>query len=79
MSGYKRPSGTRLIRALIRHGYKMKSYYKGSHVFLIDPNNVDSFAVVPNIRKTLKIGLLEGIRKQLKLSRNKFIEILRDC
>ena len=80
MNKYKKPKGTRLIRALTKHGYEIKNYCRGSHVFLINPKNKNSYAVVPNTRKTLKIGLLEDIRKkELKISKNKFIEILRDC
>ena len=80
MSGYKKPTGNRLIRALTKNGYEIKNYCKGSHVFLIHPKNKNSYAVIPNTKKTLKIELLEGIRKdQLKVSRNKFIEILEDC
>lgn len=80
MGKYKKPTGIRLIRALTKHGYEIKKHCKGSHVFLIDPQNANSYAVVPNTRKTLKIGLLEDIRKnELKISLDKFIEILRDC
>jgi predicted RNA binding protein YcfA (HicA-like mRNA interferase family) len=80
MIRYKKPTGDRLIRALAKNGYEIKKFCKGSHVFLIDPNNKDSYAVIPNTRKTLKVGLLEDIRKnELKISEEKFMEILRDC
>ncbi len=79
MNEYKKPKGIRFIRALIKHGYEIKNYCKGSHVFIIHPQNKDSYAVVPNTRKALKIGLLEGVRKSLKLSRTQFFKILEDC
>ncbi len=80
MGEYKKPTGIRLIRALTKHGYEIKKYCKGSHVFLIDPKNENSYAVIPSTRKTLKIGLLEDIRRnELKISMDRFIEILRDC
>ncbi len=79
MDRYKNPNGNRLIRALTKNGYEIKKYCKGSHVFLIHPENKNSYAVVPNIKKPLKTGTLEGIRKdQLKISKNKFFEILED-
>jgi len=80
MNRYKRPTGIRLIRALLKYGYEIKRQGKGSHVFLISPKNNNSYAVIPNTRKTLKMGLLEDIRKnELKISKDRFIEILRDC
>lgn len=42
MGEYKKPKGIQLIRALTKHGYEIKKYCKGSHVFLIDPKNENS-------------------------------------
>lgn len=45
MNRYKRPTGIRLIRALLKYGYEIKRQGKGSHVFLISPKNNNSYAV----------------------------------
>ena len=80
MGKFKKPTGKRFIRALTKNTYEIKRYCEGSHVFLIHSSNKNSFAVVPNTTKTLKQGLLEGIRKdQLKISMEEFETILRDC
>jgi len=78
MSEYPSVTGKKLIKALIHIGY-IKVRQDGSHVSLRHPDNPSIVPVIPNITKDLKKGLLEGIKRQLKLSREEFIEILRDC
>lgn len=78
MSEYPSVTGKRLIKKLIRIGY-IYCRKKGSHVSLRHPENPLIVPVVPDITKDLKKGTLEGIKKQLRLSRKEFIEILRDC
>ena len=78
MSEYPSVTGKRLIKALLRLGYII-SGQEGSHFSLRHPQNPFIIAVVPNITKDLKKGTLEGIKKQLKLKRKEFLEILRDC
>jgi len=78
MSEYPTVTGKKLIKALTRIGY-IKVRHDGSHVSLRHPDNPLVIPVIPDIAKDLKKGLLEGIKRQLKLSREEFIEILRDC
>lgn len=78
MSEYPSVTGKKLIKELLRRNY-IKIWQDGSHVSLRDPNVPSIFCVVIDTAKDFKRGTLEGIRKQLKLSREEFIEILRDC
>lgn len=78
MSEYPSVTGKKLIKALTCIGY-IKVRRDGSHVSLRHPDNPLVVTVIPDITKDLKKGLLEGIKRQLKLSRKEFIEILRDC
>lgn len=78
MTKYKIVTGKRLIKAILKNNYIKKSQ-SGSHVFLI--NTIDKFkiAVVPDTTEDLTRGLMEGIRKQMKLTKKEFIEILGSC
>jgi len=78
MSEYPSVTGRRLIKALIRLGY-IKIRQDGSHVSFRHPDNPKIITVIQDTIKDLKKGTLEGIKKQLKLSRKEFIEILRTC
>jgi predicted RNA binding protein YcfA (HicA-like mRNA interferase family) len=56
-------SGTRLVRALERTGFR-KVHRKGSHVMLVHPADPTRIAVVPvHKSKTLPLGTLRAILK----------------
>lgn len=79
MDKYGKPTGKRLIRALKKNGYK-KIKQEGSHVIM--QSNVDKKKIfsVPNYTETLSSDLLERIRtRNLKISKEEFGEILKDC
>lgn len=79
MSIFPKVTGKKLIRALLRFGLVRKKKQNGSHVFIYDPKDLIKSTTVPNSIFDLKPGTLHDIRKQLKLSEEKFLEILRDC
>jgi len=74
----KSVSGKRLLKSLIRNGY-IKVRQKGSHVSVRDPNDHSAFAVVVCTSDDLLPGTLDSIKRGLKLSRKKFLDILNDC
>ena len=84
MSDYPIITGRRLIKALSRKKYievkRMKGKRgKASHVVIRHPEDKTIVTVVIDTRDDLKKGTLGSIRRQLKLSREEFIEILKDC
>ena len=70
-------SGKRLIKALKRIGYIVRSQ-KGSHVFLYHPDNHRSCGSIPS-NTNLQTGTLLGIQKQFGFTDERLSEILRDC
>ena len=78
MSEYPSVTGKKLIKELLHRGY-IRCRTKGSHVSLRHPENLFIITVIPDVTKDLGKNLLGDIKNQLKLSREKFIEILRDC
>ncbi|MCJ7727998.1 MAG: type II toxin-antitoxin system HicA family toxin [Actinobacteria bacterium] len=79
MAKYKVPTGIRFVKALQKNGYKLIRQ-KGSHAIMQSRVNKIEIFSVPNVKYDLDIGLLEDIRKNnLKVSLQKFIEILKDC
>ena len=52
---------------------------KGDHIFIRHPFDHVSSTVVQNISDDLEIGVLNAIRKQLKLSKEEFIDLLKEC
>jgi predicted RNA binding protein YcfA (HicA-like mRNA interferase family) len=84
MHNYPILTGNRLIRALTKKGYiivknKKGKRGKGGHIFIRHPFDPVRSAVVQNISDDLEIGVLNAIRKQLKLSKEEFIDILKEC
>lgn len=84
MSDYPTVTGKRLIKALLRKKYIEVKRRKGkrgkaSHVSIRHPKDKTKVAVVIDTKDDLQKGTLGSIRRQLKLSRERFIEILRDC
>jgi predicted RNA binding protein YcfA (HicA-like mRNA interferase family) len=77
MSNSPAVSGKRLIKALKRIGYLVKSQ-KGSHVFMYHPDNPRSCGAVPS-NTNLKKGTLMGIKKQFGFSDEEFDTLLRQC
>ena len=81
MSKYPIISGKRLIKALLKEGYieykgRRGKLGKGSHVSMKHPSNNRIITIVPNTSKDITKGLLATIRRQLKLSKEEFINIL---
>jgi predicted RNA binding protein YcfA (HicA-like mRNA interferase family) len=84
MSNYPSVTGKRLLKALLRRKYivvKRKSGKRGkaSHVVIRHPIDKTRVTVIVNTTEDLKKGTLGAIRRQLKLPKKDFIEILRDC
>ena len=84
MSDTPAVTGNRLIKALLRNKYigikRMKGKRgKASHVVIGHPKDKTRVTVVIDTKDDLKKGTLGSIRRQLKLSREEFIEILQDC
>jgi len=78
MSEYPSVTGKKLIKELLRRGY-IHCRTKGSHFSLRHPENPFIITVIPNTTKNIGKDLLGDIKKQLRLSREEFIGILRDC
>lgn len=79
MNKYTKPTGKRLIRALKKNGYKQVGQ-KGSHVIMQSERDKRIIFSIPNYTETLSYDLLDRIRKyNLKLSKERFGEILGDC
>ena len=78
MSKYPSVTGKRLIKALLRRGYK-KLRQNGSHVSIGHPMNPLLFTVVQDTPKDLLPGTRDAIRRNLRLTRKKYLEILSDC
>jgi len=83
MNGYSIPSGKRLIKALLKKGYKIHKgrngkLGKGSHISLFDPLNKLNVTVIPDTSNDLSKGLLSAIRRQLNISKKEFIIILNN-
>jgi predicted RNA binding protein YcfA (HicA-like mRNA interferase family) len=74
-----KPTGKRLIRALKKNGYK-QIRERGSHVIMQNERDKRIIFTVPNYTETLSYDLLDRIRKyNLKISKEKFEKILKDC
>ena len=83
MNGYPIISGKRLIRALLKEGYRIHKgekgkLGKGSHISLFNPHNKRSVTVIPNTSNDITKGLLATIRRQLNISKEEFIRILNN-
>lgn len=79
MDKYSKPTGKGLIRALKKNGYK-QIRQKGSHVIMQNKLDIKNTFSVPNYTETLSSDLLERIRtRNLKISKERFGEILKDC
>jgi predicted RNA binding protein YcfA (HicA-like mRNA interferase family) len=68
-------TGKNLINKLLKSGYIILRT-KGSHVFLTHTKYPKRSTVVPNTPKDLPRGTLSSIRKQLKLSKEEFVNLL---
>lgn len=68
-------TGKNLINKLLKSGYIILRT-KGSHVFLTHTKYPKKSTVVPNTSKDLPRGTLSSIKKQLKLSKEEFINLL---
>ena len=76
MSHLPQVSGTRLIRALLRAGFK-EVHRKGSHVMLIHAREPTRVAVVPAHKgKTLPTGTLRAILKGAILTPDELRKLL---
>ncbi len=78
MSEYPSVTSKKLLKELLRRGY-IYCRTKGSHVSLRHPDDPFIITVIPDVTKDLGKDLLGDIKNQLKLSREEFIEILRNC
>ncbi|MBA7548137.1 hypothetical protein ES705_40583 [subsurface metagenome] len=82
MNKYPIVSGKRLIKALKKAGYVIHKGRrgkggKGSHIVMKHPTDNRKIAVVPDTSKDLAKGLLGTIKRQLKMSRKEFINLLQ--
>jgi len=68
-------TGKNLINKLLKSGYIILRT-KGSHVFLTHIKYPKRSTVVSNTPKDLPRGTLSSIRKQLKLSKDEFANLL---
>ena len=75
MSNIPTITGKDLIKRLLKAGYIILRT-KGSHAFLSHPKYPKRSTVVPNTPKDLPLGTLSSIRKQLKLSKEEFVNLL---
>jgi predicted RNA binding protein YcfA (HicA-like mRNA interferase family) len=64
-----------LINKLLKSGYIILRT-KGSHIFLTHAKYPKQSAVVPNTPKDLPVGTLSSIRRQLKLTKEEFVNLL---
>lgn len=78
MSGYPSVTGKKLFKELIRRGY-IYCHTRGSHKTIRHPKDKFIIGTIPQYTKDLGKDLLEDIRKQLKLSKQEFLNILKDC
>jgi len=82
MNKYTIISGKRLIRALEKAGYLIHKGRrgkggKGSHIAMKHPTDNRKMTVIPNTSKDLAKGSLGTIRRQLKMGRKEFINLLQ--
>jgi predicted RNA binding protein YcfA (HicA-like mRNA interferase family) len=75
MSNYPTITGKDLIRKLCKAGYIVKRT-RGSHFFLTLPGHPKKSTVVKNTSKDVPQGTLLSIKKQLKISREEFINLI---
>lgn len=83
MNGYPITSGKRLIKALLKEGYKIHKgrkgkLGKGSHISLLNPSDKQNVTIIKNTSNDLTKGLMAAIRRQLNISREEFIRILNN-
>ena len=81
MPNYPSITGKRLLKALLRRKYiivKRKSGKRGkaSHVVVRHPRDKTKVTVIIDTTDDLKKGTLGAIRRQLKLSKEDFFNIL---
>ena len=74
MTGLPVINGKKVIAALQKHGWSIKSR-KGSHAKLIKPG-VNHFLIVPVHTGTIPKGTLSNIIKDAGLTVNEFIDLL---
>ena len=82
MDKYPIISGKRLIKALKKAGYMIHKgrkgiFGKGSHTSMKHPTDHRLVTVIDDTSKDLARGMLDTIRRQLKISRKEFIKILQ--
>lgn len=75
MSNIPSVTGKELINKLCNAGYTILRK-KGSHFFLTLPGHPKKSTVVQNTPKDIPIGTLSTIQKQLKLTREEFIDLI---
>jgi len=68
-------TGKNLINKLLKSGYIVLRI-KGSHVFVTHNKYPKQSAVIPNTTKDLPLGTLSSIRRQLKLTKEEFVNLL---
>jgi len=78
MAVYPAVTGKRLIRCLLRKGY-IKIRQKGSHITIGHPEDKTIVVVVMDTKKDMCVGTLLCIKRQLKLSKKKFLKMLQEC
>ena len=75
MSNIPSITGKELINKLCNAGYTILRK-RGSHFFLTLPGHLMKSTVVQNTSKDIPIGTLLNIQRQLRLTREKFIELI---
>jgi len=75
MSNIPTITGKNLIKRLLKAGYNI-SRTKGSHAFLAHPKYPKKSTVIQNTPKDIPEGTLSSIRRQLKLTKENFIDLI---
>ena len=75
MSNMPAVTGKHLIKKLCKTGYEILRT-KGSHVFLSHPKYPIKSTVIKSTPKDIPEGTLSSIRKQLKLTKKEFIDLI---
>lgn len=75
MSNIPSITGKELINKLCNAGYTILRK-RGSHFFLTLPGHPMKSTVVQNTSKDIPIGTLLNIQRQLRLTREEFIELI---
>ena len=78
MTKYPSVTGKRLLKCLLRKGY-LKVRQNGSHISIRHPEDPMIVSVIQKTNDDMVPDTLDCIKRQLKLSRKEFLEILQDC